>query len=106
MIQQLPSAATMTLDVNVEHRVEGVPAVFTITPTVSGTINAIPDGLPNQFYVLIVRTTGTTSYTLTFGSNIKSTGTLATGTVDAKTFTVTFLSTGSSLIEIARTAAQ
>jgi len=50
-------------------------------------------------------TSGTTSYTMTFGTGFKTTGTLATGTVTAKTFVLNFISDGTSLIETSRTTA-
>ncbi|MDP2941988.1 MAG: hypothetical protein Q8O36_00520, partial [Candidatus Omnitrophota bacterium] len=54
---------------------------------------------------LVITTSGTSSFTLTFGSNFKSTGTLATGTVSAKVFVVSFVSDGTNLNEVARTTA-
>ena len=106
MIQTLISGAVTVMDPNVEHRIEGVPAVFQITPTVSGTINTIPDGLANQFYVLLVKTSGVTSFTLTFGNNfIVQATTLATGITAAKTFSMIFVSDGVNLVELSRTTA-
>lgn len=102
MIQQLTSAATVSLDANVEHRTEGMQ-IFQITPGVDMTINTVPDGLPGQIYVLEVITSGTTSYTITFGTNFIKTGTLATGTTSARYFSVSFYSDGKNLIECART---
>jgi hypothetical protein len=55
--------------------------------------------------VLSILTSGTTSYTITFGTGFKSTGTLATGTVTAQYFNITFVSDGSFLIETSRTVA-
>jgi hypothetical protein len=54
---------------------------------------------------LIILTSGTTSYTITFGSGFRTTGTLVTGTVTARTFTISFVSNGSSVIETSRTVA-
>jgi hypothetical protein len=56
-------------------------------------------------YHFIITTSGTTSYTLTFGTNFKSTGTLATGTTTAKVFVITFVYDGTNLNEVSRTAA-
>jgi hypothetical protein len=79
---------------------------FTLTPAQAETINATTVGVQGQRLFLKILTSGTSSYTLTFGTNFKSTGTLATGTVDAKIFMVTFLSDGTNYIETSRTAAQ
>lgn len=54
---------------------------------------------------LILLTSGTTSYTYTFGTGFKSAGTLATGTVTGKRFVLDFVSDGTYLIETRRTAA-
>lgn len=53
----------------------------------------------------IVLTSGTTSYTLTFGTGFKTTGTLATGATSARRFVVSFVSDGTRLIECSRTTA-
>jgi hypothetical protein len=42
---------------------------------------------------------------MTFGTGFKSKGTLATGTVTAKTFAIEFISDGTNLIETGRTVA-
>lgn len=97
-------AATLTAGATVS--VDPTAAsVASLTPAQNETLNAVnvQDG---QLYVLVVKASGTTSYTLTFGTNFKSTGTLATGTVDAKTFVVTFVGVGTNLVEVSRTAAQ
>lgn len=75
-----------------------------VTPNVTGsfTTTVPPAG---TICKLIITTSGTTSYTMTFGTGFISTGTLATGTVTAKTFTVSFISNGTSVIETSRTVA-
>jgi hypothetical protein len=55
--------------------------------------------------VVIVRQTTATSRTITFGTGFKPVGTLATGTTTARVFVVSFVSDGSNLYEMARTAA-
>lgn len=55
--------------------------------------------------VLKILTSGTTSYTLTFGSGFKSTGTLATGTTSSRVFIIRFVSDGTKLYETSRTVA-
>jgi len=54
---------------------------------------------------LRIKTSGTTSYTLTFGTGFKTTGTLATGTTTSRQFIIEFISDGTNLIETSRTAA-
>lgn len=78
--------------------------VFTITPTAGVTLNAAsaPAG---QYVYLIVTTSGTSSFNITPTTNFKSTGALATGTVSGKVFTMTFISDGTNLNEVARTTA-
>ena len=78
--------------------------VVQVTPTATGTFTSTvpPAGTRTT---LIVLTTGTTTYTMTFGTGFKSTGTLATGTVAARYFVLQFISNGTVLIETSRTAA-
>lgn len=80
--------------------------VFTLTPGEDETINAanIP-GTGSRKITLIVLTSGTTSRTLTFGTGFITTGTLATGTVTAKRFVLEFITDGTNVIEMSRTAA-
>lgn len=78
--------------------------VFTLTPTASETLTASSAPVGAVMY-LVVTTSGTSSYTLTFGTNFKSTGTLATGTVSAKVFVVTFVGDGTNMNEVSRTTA-
>lgn len=78
---------------------------FTLTPAEDETINATTVGAQGQILVIKVLTSGTTSRTLTFGTNFITSGTLATGTTTAKTFMIAFLSDGTNYIELFRTAA-
>lgn len=78
-------------------------AVKTITPTGACTFNA-SGGVAGQLCTFEVTTAGTTSFVLTFGTNFRKTGTLATGTVAARFFAVTFRCiNGTIWSEIART---
>ena len=54
---------------------------------------------------VIILTAGASSFTITFGSGFKPTGTLATGTTAARVFVVNFISDGTNLYEAGRTAA-
>ena len=74
----------------------------TPTATASFTTTVPPAG---SRCTLMILTSGTVSYTITFGTGFKSTGTLATGTTTAKIFMVNFVSDGTNLYEAGRTAA-
>jgi hypothetical protein len=80
-------------------------AVQTITPTGACTFNA-SGGVAGQLCTFAVTTSGNSSFVLTFGTNFKAAGTLATGTTTAKKFSITFRCIDGVLWqEIARTAA-
>lgn len=79
--------------------------VFTYVPGQAATLS-VSGGASGESLTLIVTTSGTSSYTQTFGTGFKSTGTLATGTSDAKQFVVSFIHDGTNYVEVARTAAQ
>ncbi len=79
--------------------------LFTLTPGEDETINAATVHNGYEFMIK-VSTSGTTSRTLTFNTGFKSTGTLATGTSDAKIFLIRFKSDGTQYCEVSRTAAQ
>jgi hypothetical protein len=77
--------------------------VAAITPT--GAMTLSPTSVIAGSLKIIFTTSGTTSYTITFGTNFKSSGTLATGTVSGKVFVVDFVGDGTTYYEIARSAA-
>ena len=54
---------------------------------------------------IIIRTSGITSRTVTFGNGFKTTGTLATGASDGKFFVISFVSNGLFMFETSRTVA-
>jgi hypothetical protein len=91
------SNGTVALNFSVNNTV-------TVTPTITGTFTTtIPaNGVKCN---LIIITSGTTSYTMTFGTGFKTVGTLSTGTVTGKYFVFSFISNGSLLIEAGRTTA-
>lgn len=94
------SATTGTMTVNM------TTSMITITPTGACTFNA-SGGVAGQVITFLVTTSGTTSFVLTFGTNFRKVGTLATGTTSARFFSVTFICiNGTTWQEIARTAAQ
>jgi hypothetical protein len=81
-------------------------SILTITPTGACTFNA-SGGFAGQLVTFIITTSGTTSFTLTFGTNFRKTGTLATGTTSARFFAITFRCVNGTIWqEICRTAAQ
>lgn len=79
--------------------------IFTITPAGDVTLSGTSAGSINQIIKLIITTSGASSHNITFGSGFKSQGVLATGTVTAKTFIVTFINDGNFYYEMARTTA-
>jgi hypothetical protein len=54
---------------------------------------------------VMVLTSGTVAFTITFGTGFKPVNTLSTGTVTNRIFVVNFISNGTSLYEAGRTAA-
>lgn len=76
----------------------------TVTPNATGTFTSTVPPVGTRC-TLVILTSGTTSFTLTFGTGFLSAGTLATGTVTAKRFVVEFVSDGTFLLETRRTAA-
>jgi hypothetical protein len=81
--------------------------ILNITPTGDCTFNADKSkGNVGDIVVFYITTTGTSSRTLTWGTNFKTMGTLATGTTSARYFTITFVCVDSSLwVETGRTTA-
>jgi hypothetical protein len=78
--------------------------VVKVTPNATATYTTTVAPAGSESSIIIV-TSGTTSYTITFGTGFLTTGTLATGTVTAKTFVVNFVSDGTTMIETSRTVA-
>ena len=72
--------------------------------TTAATINAA--SVPRAGYVLRISftTDGTAGNVITFGTNFKSTGTFTLATA-SKYYSITFVSDGTSLIELGRTGA-
>jgi hypothetical protein len=79
---------------------------FKWTPGETENVAASTPGFPGQQMTVMIDTVGTTSYTLTFTTNFRTTATLASGTTAARRFVVTFVSDGLVWTEQARTAAQ
>lgn len=84
----------------------GRSRIITCTPSGALTLNA-SGGKRGQICTFHFTTSGTTAYTITFGTNFRKTATLSTGTTSARYFSVTFLCLdGTVWTEIARTGAQ
>lgn len=96
-VQKITAGATPAINADLGN-------VWTLTPGEGETIS-VSGGSPGERYSLVVTTSGTSSYTLTFGTGFKTTGTLATGTSDAKVFVVSFVHDGISFKETGRTTA-
>ena len=93
-----PTAGTLALAFGTYSCVKVTPNAtnsFTTTVPAAGNVGQ-----------LIILTSGTSSYTMTFGTGFKSTGTLATGTTSGKYFIMTFVSDGTYMVEASRTVAQ
>ncbi len=94
------SATTGTMTVNMTTR------IITITPTGACTFNA-SGGTAGQIVTFIITTSGASSFTLTWGTNFRKTGTLATGVTTARFFTVSFICVdGTIWQELSRTIVQ
>jgi hypothetical protein len=83
------------LGTNINTRIT-VTAARTLTTTVPAA------GIRCSVMVL---TSGTSSYVITFGTGFKPVGTLSTGTVSGRVFLVNFISNGTYLYETGRTVA-
>lgn len=77
---------------------------FSITPTANVTLNAA-SLIQGQEISLIVATSGTTSYSISFATNFRTTGALSTGTTTAKNYVLEFVSDGTNYYEQSRTVA-
>lgn len=78
---------------------------FKWTPAEAEAVNALTPGMPGQLLTIMIDTVGASSYTLTFGTNFRTTGTLATGVTTARRFALLFQSDGQVWTELSRTAA-
>lgn len=97
---QAAPATTGTMTINM------TASVITITPTGAVTFNA-SGGVAGEIVTFSITTSGTTSFILTWGSNFRKTGTLATGITSARFFTVSFVCLdGTVWSEVSRTAVQ
>ena len=82
----------------------GTNTAVKVTPNVGATYTTTVPAAGN-LRTLMILTSGTSSYTITFGTGFKSTGTLATGTTSLRVFVIHWISDGTNLYESGRTAA-
>jgi hypothetical protein len=88
-------ATAMALGANINVRVTpNANATYTSTVPAAGITASI-----------MILTSGVSSYTITFGTGFRTTGTLATGTTTARYFMLSFISDGTVLVETSRTTA-
>jgi hypothetical protein len=100
-INALPSNGTF----NVDHRLTSTD-VFLVIPTGAITMNVVAgSALLGRTMTFVYTTLGTTSFTITFGTNFKSQGPLTTGTVTGKVFVIKFVGDGTNYNELSRTTA-
>lgn len=93
------SATTGTMTVSMST------SAITVTPSAACTFNA-SGGIAGQRVTFIITTSGTSSFTLTWGTNFKTVGTLATGILSGKVFCVSFVcKDGTTWAETGRTTA-
>jgi hypothetical protein len=104
-IAQFRSASTST-NVSAGTIDPRVDNCFTCGVTTSTfTLNASSVAMLGEFTVIFYQLDGGTSITVTLGTNFKSTGTVALGSVAGKAIVMKFFCDGSSIFEISRTTA-
>lgn len=97
---------TLTAGSTVVFAPDQTSTFLTLTPAQAETINGtVTNAVKGRLYTLKITTSGTSSYTLTFSTNFKTTGTLATGTVSAKVFVMLFVFDGTTFNDVSRTTA-
>jgi len=82
----------------------GVNMSVKVTPTATATFTTTVPAAGTHV-VLMILTSGTTSWTITFGTGFKPTGTLVTGATSARVFVIYWISDGAKLYEAGRTVA-
>jgi hypothetical protein len=75
-----------------------------VTPTATATLTTTVPAAGTHCHVIVL-TANTTTFTLTFGTGFKPTATLVTGMVAARVFVLSWISDGTNLYEVSRTAA-
>lgn len=93
------SALTPGLAISLNPTLGGA---FTLTPTGNCTINAASVPSKHQRIAIIITTSGTSAYQISFGTNFKSQGTINSQTVSGKVFVVGFECDGVNFNEVSR----
>lgn len=78
--------------------------IFTLAPSAAVTIDGASAAVGSRAY-LVITTSSTSAFTVTFGTGFKSQGTLSAGTLSGKVFVVAFIGDGTNMNEVSRTAA-
>lgn len=105
LTKQGMTGASLSTSGNVDVTFAKTSSVFTIVPAGDCTFRASGISTAGQRCTFVISTSGTTSRTLTWSTGFTATGTLATGTVDRKLFTISFVYDGTAWRETARTTA-
>lgn len=118
-----PTFAMMTDNLSVSQRVDttltnlgssvsggvtvdlSVGMVYSLDPNGNITLNAASTGYTCQEITILIYQFTTTAITVTFGTNFRTTGTLALGTTNNKVFVVKFVNNGGTWLEVSRTTA-
>jgi len=104
-VKKLNRSGTVALTPSANVAIDASLAdVFNLTPAEAEAIS-ISNMSIGQNVTLLVLTSGTTPYVLTFGTGFKPSGTLSTGSVDAKYFVLQFFCDGTLCYETSRTGA-
>lgn len=74
--------------------------LFTLIPTASCTLNLASVPTKHQRLVIVITTSGTTAYTITFGTHFKTQGTLSTAGTSGKVFCLGFENDGTNFNEV------
>ena len=97
------SAATLTAGATPSFAPGATIHAYSLTPAENETIAGVTTGaVSGQKYTLIITTSGTTNYTITFGANFTSIGTLDTGTTTAIVYALDFEFDGTTFRELSR----
>lgn len=99
-----PAAVYATLANGATAMAFGTNTAVKVTPTALATYTTTVPAAGVRCD-LIVLTSGASSFTITFGAGFKPTATLATGTTTARVFVLSWVSDGTNLYEVSRTAA-
>lgn len=82
----------------------GTNTAVKVTATATATYTTTVPSAGTHLTLMVI-TAGTVSFTITFGAGFRSVPTLATGTIAARIYLLHFISDGTQLYQITRTAA-